>query len=138
MYHLSKVWLQLALYKIFHNFFVEFFVKFSILSNSGSHVCWRLGSSTIFLKGDHKCIIYPKFSSNWPFTWIFRIFLLNFLSNFLFLVTVAAMFDGRSGHQPYFLKGIINVLFTQSLVVIDPLQDFLEFFYWIFYQIFYF
>ena len=44
-------------------------------------------------KGDHKCIISPKFGSNLSFKRFFRIYLLNFLSNFLFLVTAAAMFD---------------------------------------------
>ena len=116
----------MALYKIFQNFFIEFFVKFSIFSNSSSLVWYRLGSSTIILKGDHKCIPYPKFGSNWPFTGFFRIFLLIFLSNFLFLLTVAAMFDIGWGHQPKFLKGIINVSFTQSLVAIGHLQDFSE------------
>ena len=43
----------------------------------------------------------PTFASNWHFTEFFRIFLYTFvffLSNFLFLVTEAAMFDGSSNH----------------------------------------
>jgi membrane protein insertase Oxa1/YidC/SpoIIIJ len=40
----------------------------------------------------------PKFASNWHLTEFFRIFLLIFLSNFLFLVTELAMFDGSSNH----------------------------------------
>jgi len=87
---------------------------------------------------NYKCTIHPKFRNNWPLTGFFRIFLLNFLSNFLFLVMLAAMFDGGWGHQPSFLKGIINLLFTQTLVATGPLQDFSEFFYWIFCKIFYF
>ena len=115
----------------FSEFLSIFFVKFSIFSNGDNHVWLQLGSSTVNLKVNYKCIIYPNFGSNWPFTKFFRIFLMNFLSNFLFLVTVAGMFDGGWGHQPYFLKRIIHVLFTQSLVAIGPLQDILEFFDWI-------
>jgi hypothetical protein len=36
--------------------------------------------------------------SNWYFTEFFRIFLLIFLSKFLFLVTEVAMLDGSSNH----------------------------------------
>ena len=40
----------------------------------------------------------PTFASNWYFTEFFRIFLLIFLSKFLFLVTEVAMLDGSSNH----------------------------------------
>ena len=43
------------------------------------------------------------------------------------MVMVVAMFDGCWGHQPQFLKGIINVSFTQSFLAIGSLQDFSEF-----------
>ena len=47
------------------------------------------------VKGDQP---NPKFASNWHFTEFFRMFLLIFLSNFLFLVTEVAMFDGSLNH----------------------------------------
>jgi hypothetical protein len=75
-------------------------VKCSIFSNGGSHVWWWLKLSTIILKGNHKCIIFLKSESNWPFSGFFRIILLKFLANFLSIITVVAMFDGGSGHQP--------------------------------------
>ena len=40
----------------------------------------------------------PKFASNEHFTEFFRNFLLIFLSNFLFLKTEVATFDGSSNH----------------------------------------
>ena len=51
MYHFPEVWKQLALFKIFQNFFIEFFFKFSFFNNGGSHVWWQFSSSTIILKG---------------------------------------------------------------------------------------
>ena len=36
----------------------------------------------------------PTFASNWHFTEFFRMILFIFLSNFLFIVTEVAMFDG--------------------------------------------
>jgi hypothetical protein len=44
----------------------------------------------------------PKFANNWHFTEFFRIFLLIFSSNFLFLVTeVAIMVDDMNRHQTW-------------------------------------
>ena len=39
-----------------------------------------------------------KFASDWHFTEFFNFFLLIFLSNFLFLETEVAMFDGSLNH----------------------------------------
>ena len=46
------------------------------------------------LKEDHNCIISLKFGSNWHFTGYLLIIFTFFLSNVLFSVMVAAMFDG--------------------------------------------
>ena len=44
--------------------------------------------------------------------------ILQFLLIFLFLVRLAAMFDGGLVDKPFFLKGIINVSFPQRLEAI--------------------
>ena len=52
----------------------------------------------IILKGNHIYIYMYHFpESNWPFSGFFRIFFIEFLS--FFLITVAAMLHGGSGHQ---------------------------------------
>jgi hypothetical protein len=48
---------------IFVNF--AFVVKCSIFSNGGGHDWWSLKLSTIILKGNHKCIIFLKYKSNY-------------------------------------------------------------------------
>jgi hypothetical protein len=40
----------------------------------------------------------PKFASNWHFTEFFRLFVIDILSNFIFLVTEVAMFNGSFNH----------------------------------------
>ena len=71
--------------EFFRIFLLIFFVKLSIYG----HVWWKFESLNIILKEDHNCIISLKFGSN-----IFFNNFCIFLSNVLFSVMVAAMFDG--------------------------------------------
>ena len=49
---------------------------------------------------------------------------MNFFTNFLFLVTMVAMFDGEWGPQPYFWK---NITYVSNLIAIYS-----KGFFWIF------
>ena len=64
---------------------MHFFVKCSIFSNGGGHVWWWLKLSTIILKDNHKCIIFLKSESNWPFSGFFRFFFIEIFVKFSFL-----------------------------------------------------
>jgi hypothetical protein len=81
-------------------------------------------SSIKILKEDHICILSIWFDCIWLFTGFQNNFLMNFFTNFLFIVTMVAMFDGGWGPQPYFWK---NITYVSNLIAIYS-----KGFFWIF------
>jgi hypothetical protein len=83
-------------------------------------------SSIKILKEDHICILSTWFDCIWFFTGFWNIFLMNFFTNFLFIVTMVAMFDGGCGPQPLFWK---NITYVSNLIAIYNCSWFFCWFY---------
>jgi hypothetical protein len=77
---------------------------FSYVFSNGGHLGWGPMSSNTILKGNHTRTILPWFGPDWPRSFRGEDFLIHFLLNFLFLVTVAILVGGR-GRRTQFWKG---------------------------------